>query len=92
MAGVDIGNDRSRAAGGDGPGGDRIRRGEIAGRGAMGTVYRAYQRTMDRIVAVKILRPEIVREAGVLKRFVREARAAARLQHPNVLTPHASTS
>ncbi|HEX4461901.1 MAG TPA: serine/threonine-protein kinase [Polyangia bacterium] len=61
---------------------------EIAGRGAMGTVYRAYQRTMDRIVAVKILRPEIVREAGVLKRFVREARAAARLQHPNIVTVH----
>ncbi len=61
---------------------------EIAGRGAMGTVYRAYQRTMDRVVAVKILRPEIVREAGVLKRFVREARAAARLQHPNIVTVH----
>jgi tRNA A-37 threonylcarbamoyl transferase component Bud32 len=61
---------------------------EIAGRGAMGTVYRAYQRTMDRIVAVKILRPEIVREPGVLKRFVREARAAARLQHPNIVTVH----
>jgi serine/threonine-protein kinase len=61
---------------------------EIAGRGAMGTVYRAYQRTMDRIVAVKVLRSEIVKEPGVLKRFMREARAAARLQHPNIVTVH----
>jgi serine/threonine protein kinase len=61
---------------------------EIAGRGAMGTVYRAYQRTMDRIVAVKVLRSEIVKEPGVLKRFLREARAAARLQHPNIVTVH----
>jgi serine/threonine protein kinase len=61
---------------------------EIAGRGAMGTVYRAYQRTMDRVVAVKILRAEIVKEPGVLKRFLREARAAARLQHPNIVTVH----
>ncbi|MDB4966856.1 MAG: serine/threonine protein kinase, partial [Myxococcales bacterium] len=61
---------------------------EIAGRGAMGTVYRAYQRTMDRIVAVKILRAEILKEPGVLRRFLREARAAARLQHPNIVTVH----
>ena len=61
---------------------------EIAGRGAMGTVYRAYQRTMDRVVAVKILRSEIVKEPGVLRRFLREARAAARLQHPNIVTVH----
>jgi serine/threonine protein kinase len=61
---------------------------EIAGRGAMGTVYRAYQRTMDRIVAVKILRNEIIKEPGVLRRFLREARAAARLQHPNIVTVH----
>jgi serine/threonine protein kinase len=61
---------------------------EIAGRGAMGTVYRAYQRTMDRVVAVKILRNEIVKEPGVLRRFLREARAAARLQHPNIVTVH----
>jgi len=50
---------------------------EFIGQGAMGTVYRAYQRTMDRIVAVKILRSEIVKEPGVLRRFLREARAAA---------------
>ena len=54
----------------------------------MGTVYRAYQRTMDRIVAVKILRSEICQGPGVLRRFLREARAAARLQHPNIVTVH----
>jgi serine/threonine-protein kinase len=54
----------------------------------MGTVYRAYQRTMDRIVAVKLMRPELLREPDVLRRFMREARAAAKLQHPNIVTVH----
>ncbi len=61
---------------------------DICGRGAMGMVYRAQQRTMDRIVAVKILRRELLQEPDVVKRFVREARAAAKLQHPNIVTVH----
>jgi serine/threonine-protein kinase len=61
---------------------------DVCGRGAMGTVYRAHQRTMDRIVAVKILRRELLQEPDVVKRFVREARAAAKLQHPNIVTVH----
>src|SRR5581483_3625326 len=55
---------------------------------AMGTVYRAYQRTMDRVVAVKILRRELLKEPEVVRRFLREARAAAKLQHPNIVTVH----
>jgi len=61
---------------------------DVCGRGAMGTVYRAYQRTMDRIVAVKILRRELLKENEVVRRFLREARAAARLMHPNIVTVH----
>jgi eukaryotic-like serine/threonine-protein kinase len=61
---------------------------DVCGRGAMGAVYRAHQRTMDRIVAVKILRRELLQEPDVVKRFVREARAAAKLQHPNIVTVH----
>ena len=61
---------------------------DVCGRGAMGTVYRAYQRTMDRVVAVKILRRELLKEPEVVRRFLREARAAAKLQHPNIVTVH----
>ncbi len=61
---------------------------DVCGRGAMGTVYRAYQRTMDRVVAVKILRRELLKEPEVVRRFLREARAAAKLQHANIVTVH----
>ncbi len=61
---------------------------EIAGKGAMGTVYRAQQRAMDRVVAIKILRRELLRDTGLVRRFVREARATAKLQHPNIVTVH----
>ncbi|HEY7956687.1 MAG TPA: protein kinase [Polyangia bacterium] len=61
---------------------------DVCGRGAMGTVYRAYQRNMDRIVAVKVLRRELLKEPEVVRRFLREARASAKLQHPNIVTVH----
>ena len=59
---------------------------ERCGEGAMGTVYRARQAGMERHVAVKILRRELVRDAKIVARFDREARAVARLQHPNIVT------
>jgi len=61
---------------------------ELAGRGATGTVWRAYQRTMDRIVAVKILHRELARDADIVRRFLREARAIAKIAHPNIVTVH----
>ena len=61
---------------------------ELAGRGATGTVWRAYQRSMDRIVAVKILHHELARDADIVKRFRREARAIAKIAHPNIVTVH----
>jgi serine/threonine protein kinase len=62
--------------------------GAQAGRGAMGTVYRAEQTTMGRTVAVKILRRDLLKDQAVVKRFLREARAAARLSHPNIVIVH----
>jgi serine/threonine protein kinase len=58
---------------------------EICGRGSMGTVYRAWQTNMEREVAVKVLRRDLLRDERVVKRFHREARASARLSHPNII-------
>jgi len=58
----------------------------ICGQGAMGTVYRAWQTGMERQVAIKILRADLVRDPKVVARFDREARAVAKLQHPNIVT------
>jgi len=60
----------------------------VCGHGATGTVYRATQVGIDREVAVKILRADLLKEPDVVKRFVREARAGARLNHPNIATVH----
>jgi len=58
------------------------------GRGGMGSVYKAYDPTLDRFVAVKILAPHLSWETEFVERFMREARAAARLRHPNIVTIH----
>lgn len=55
------------------------------GRGGMGTVYKAKQLSVDRIVAVKILRPALARNQSFIERFREEAKAAAKLNHPNVV-------
>jgi len=52
----------------------------------MGAVYKARQRGLDRMVALKILPPQISAEPAFAERFAREARALARLNHPNVVT------
>ncbi|MCB9556090.1 MAG: serine/threonine protein kinase [Deltaproteobacteria bacterium] len=59
---------------------------QVCGEGAMGTVYRAYQHSMDRYVAVKIMRPELTTNQALVRRFRREARAAAKLSHPSIIT------
>ena len=57
---------------------------ERVGRGGMGTVYRAKQLSLDRIVAFKVLSPSLAWDDEFIQRFTREARAAARLVHPNI--------
>nr|MBA3685752.1 serine/threonine protein kinase [Planctomycetota bacterium] len=55
------------------------------GRGAMATVYRAMQVSLQREVALKVLDQDVGDESSYAERFLREARAAARLNHPNVV-------
>jgi tRNA A-37 threonylcarbamoyl transferase component Bud32/tetratricopeptide (TPR) repeat protein len=58
---------------------------EILGQGGMATVYRAYQPSMDRHVAIKIMHQGLALEATNVERFQREARLIARLEHPHIL-------
>jgi predicted Ser/Thr protein kinase len=61
---------------------------EFIGKGGMGAVYQARQPGLDRLVALKILPPTAAGDAGFAERFNREARALARLNHPNIVTVH----
>ena len=61
--------------------------GEI-GRGGMATVYKARQINLDRIVALKVLPPQFTHDMEFVKRFQDEARNAARVTHPNLITIH----
>ncbi len=58
---------------------------QLIGIGAMGRVYRAHQSGIERAVAVKVLHRELLRNPTVMSRFVREAKVASRLTHPNVV-------
>ncbi len=63
--------------------------GEPLGRGQGGTVYRGWQRSLQRPVAVKILHSSLLSDVAMRRRFDREARAVARLAHPSVVALHA---
>jgi serine/threonine-protein kinase len=58
---------------------------EVAGRGGMGVVYRAQHVHLGRTVALKLLNPELAASDEFRERFIREARAAAELEHPNIV-------
>jgi len=58
------------------------------GRGGMGVVYRAHDERLDRDVAIKVLPEEVAQNADRLARFEREAKAVAKLDHPNILAIH----
>ena len=60
----------------------------VAGRGGMGVVYRATQLDLDRVVALKVIAPSLMADDGIRRRFVRESRVAASLEHPNVIPIH----
>jgi uncharacterized RDD family membrane protein YckC/predicted Ser/Thr protein kinase len=67
--------------------GTRLRHFEVKrllGKGGMGAVYLGTDTSLDRPVALKVLAPEIAHDPEVVARFTREARAQARLRHPNV--------
>jgi len=59
---------------------------EYLGRGGMGVVYQARQKTLNRLVALKLLAPERVDHAKFAERFTREAQALAALNHPSIVT------
>lgn len=61
---------------------------ELIGSGGMGAVYKARQKGLDRLVAIKILPDEVGRDVKFALRFTREARALARLSHPHIVSVH----
>lgn len=64
---------------------DRYELTEILGEGGMALVYKAKDQILDRWVALKILRPQLVSDKEFVKRFHREAKSVARISHPNVV-------
>ncbi len=58
---------------------------EVTGRGGMAVVYRAYDTRLERPVALKLLAPELARDAAFRQRFIRESRTAAAVDHPNII-------
>ncbi|MFN2616883.1 MAG: protein kinase [Thermoleophilaceae bacterium] len=66
--------------------GGRFRLEERIGSGGMSTVYRAYDPTLERWVAIKLMHRDISTDPDQLERFRREARAVARLNHPHLVT------
>ncbi|NBC28261.1 MAG: protein kinase [Bacteroidetes bacterium] len=59
---------------------------ELLGEGGMGVVYRARDLNLNRMVALKMLHPEMLHQPDLLKRFKNEAHVTARLTHPNIAT------
>ena len=59
---------------------------EEIGRGGMAVVYKAYQPSLNRYVAIKVLPPQLTFDTTFVRRFQQEARSAAKLEHPNIVT------
>lgn len=68
--------------------GPRYRIEAVLGQGGMGRVYRAYDKDLDRVVALKVVRPGMVGEPDALKRFKQELLLASKISHKNILRIH----
>jgi TonB family protein len=62
----------------------------VLGRGGMATVYEAYDRRLERAVALKVLPPEFLHDGTFARRFENEAKVIAKLEHPNIVPIYAS--
>jgi hypothetical protein len=62
----------------------------VTGRGGMGVVYRATELALQRTVALKVMAPWLIEDEAALRRFARESRLAASIEHPNVIPIHAA--
>ena len=60
----------------------------LVGSGGFADVYEVWDKDLERRLAVKVLRPDVAWTSGMIERFQRETRAAARLEHPNILPIH----
>src|SRR5207237_8170051 len=65
---------------------DEVKR--LVGSGGFAEVYEVWDKELERRLAVKVLRPDVAWTSGMIERFQRETRAAARLEHPNILPIH----
>src|SRR5947207_15781814 len=59
---------------------------ELLGHGGMGIVYKGRQPLLDRLVAIKVIRPDLQTDGTFQERFLREARTLAKLRHPYIVT------
>ena len=62
---------------------------EVVGQGAFGTVLRAFDEKLQRVVAIKVMAPELAATSPARKRFIREAQASAQIRHENVVSVYA---
>ena len=58
---------------------------DVVGQGGMGVIYRGRQKSLDRVVAVKVLAPHLANDINFVTRFQKEARSIARVNHPHIL-------
>lgn len=68
--------------------GHRYRVEQLLGQGGMGRVYKAYDKELERMIALKVLQPELVSDPNALQRFKQELLLASRISHKNILRIH----